>query len=163
MKKLLLSLLALIAIQAMAMVEETVEFDFTDPLGMTFTPALPPLQDTNGNILNLANPPRTATNGPVSILFGVGQGTLGPAIYRYSDGSYTLNIRKWSTLTFSVSGGCHLTKIQFSGVNALTLPTGEKGRFNPRIKYVRINTRTEAVRASRTVSPGRISAAIAAE
>ena len=140
MKKFLLSLLALVAINASAMasamVEETVTFDFTDPLGITFTPALPPLQDTNGNILSLGNSPqRTATAGPVSILFGVGQGNAGPAIYRYADGSYTLNIRKWSTLTFSVTGGCQLTKIQFVGVNALTVPTGQKGRFNPTGNY----------------------------
>ena len=135
MKKLLLSLLAFIAFNASAMVEETVTFDFTNPLGMTFSPALPPLQDTNGNILNLSNPKRTASVGPISVEFGVGQGNLGPAIYRYTDGSYTLNIRKWSTLTFSASNGCHLTKIQFLGVNALTVPTGQKGRFNPAGNY----------------------------
>lgn len=135
MKKLLLSLLALVAFNASAMVEETVTFDFTNPLALTFSPALPPLQETNGNILNLSNPQRTASAGPISILFGVGQGNLGPAIYRYTDGSYTLNIRKWSTLTFKATNGCHLTRIKFYGVNALTLSNGEKGRFNPSGNY----------------------------
>ena len=129
MKLRLLSLLSLlVSLQALALVEETVEFDFSDPYSLDFSPAIPTLQDTDGNLLKLTN--YTLHGGPVSVNFGVGQGNLGPSIYR-SGSFFTLNIRKWSTLTFTVSSDCQLTSIQFGSSNALTCSSDQPGRYDP--------------------------------
>lgn len=131
MKKFFISLLiSLVSLHGMAIIEDTltVKFDFSNPYALHFTPALPTLQDTDGNLLMLSR--FTVSEGPVSISFGVGQGNLGPTLYR-SGSFYTLNIRKWSTLTFTVSGDCQLSNIQFTGANGLICPSGQPGRFDP--------------------------------
>ena len=129
MRKVILSLISLLFVtQAMAQVEETVEFDFSHPYSLNFSPALPNLQDTDGNLIQLTR--YTVSDGPVTISFGYGQGNLGATIYR-SGNYYTLNIRKWSTITFTVSGDCQLTNIQFTGTNGLICSSDQPGRYDP--------------------------------
>lgn len=132
MKKYLLFLLMLLSIPAAAMVEETVVFNFKEPLKLNYTPAL-----TNSDLNNFEGggtgvmyslPKYTLTNGPVSITFERPTGASTVGVY-YDGNSYCLSMGKLTQINFSVSNGCTLSTVKFNS-SFLRLPDGQGGSWN---------------------------------
>ena len=132
MKKILLSLLAFFSIHAMGMVEETAVFNFKEPLNLNMSPSLSAVDkntiaEGDGVLLQITD--RTISSGAVTISFAKQSGTAGAGIAHFGN-LFSLNLGRLCEITFSVSGGCVLSSIQFDQDSDITLPSGQKGSWN---------------------------------
>ena len=93
MKRLLLSLLTLISIQAMGVVENEITLDFSKPWLLNPNPSFTENQipQGTGDVMQVTN--YTFSNGPVTISFKKNSGDAGAAIYRNGD-FFALSLRK---------------------------------------------------------------------
>lgn len=134
MKKLLLVLMSLFAMHVHAMVEETVSFNFKEPLNLNINPELSAtdknlLSSGDGLLLNVSS--RTISEGPVTISFDKPSGTPGVGFGHYGANSpYCLEIGRMASLKFNVSGGCVLTSVNFDQDTDIILPSGQPGSWN---------------------------------
>ena len=116
MKKLLLSLLALMTISAHAMVEQTAVFDFSDLNKLNATPVLTEAEKNKvintevGAGLNVTS--RSFTEGMVTLSFE--QSISSGASLYHSGNDFFLNLGPYTVVKFAVSGGCQLSSISFS-------------------------------------------------
>lgn len=126
MKKLLLSLLVVLSMQAYADVVDTLYFDFTDPTSLNVNPPYSSLErfsfDADGDVVMFTN--KTITQGLLELSFSVGDAKEGVALNHsviideqtgdtiYT--SYSLAIRRRATMT--VNGkDCKLISVSFEG------------------------------------------------
>lgn len=129
MKKLLVLLLTLCALQVSAMMEQTAVFKFTDPFSMNFNPAISEsvLGNKTGMVLQLA-PNYTVTDGPVTISFPLKVG-YGAGLTHNND-VWGLLIASGGFIQFDVSGGCHLISVKFAQSSGIELPLDQPGRWD---------------------------------
>ena len=136
MKKCLLSLLVLFSLHAVAMVEETVSFNFKEPLNLNLNPSLTTadinlLNDGEGGGVLVRITDKTVTNGPVVLSFSRPDGTPGAGIARYGNGApFCLEMGRLLSMTFSLSGGCILSSVNFDNDSDITKPEGQPGSWN---------------------------------
>ena len=130
MKRLLLSLLTLISIQAMGVVENEITLDFSKPWLLNPNPTFTENQipQGTGDVMQVTN--YTFSSGPVTISFKKNSGDAGAAIYRNGD-FFALSLRKMCYITVSVAGGCQLNSFYINGANSLILVSGEPQRWDP--------------------------------
>ena len=111
MKKILLSLFTLLAVNTMAQVSESVTFDFTNPssLGLNITSTSP------GDVASIYQ--NTFTKGPVTLSFvDYGQGVMLNCANNGGTILYTLSMRQRSSMRISISGSTYaLSSISFTG------------------------------------------------
>lgn len=131
MKKLLLSLLALVAISAQAMIEQTATFDFSDLTTLNATPTLTEVEINKvanveaGIGLNVSQ--RTFTDKLATLSFPGQSMSSGAGLAHYGD-AFSLNLGPFTAIKFEVSGGCVLSSISFN--NALGTQSVSAGRMS---------------------------------
>ena len=136
MKKYLLSLLALFSLQAMAMVEETVTFNFKQPLDLNLNPPFTQVDlnqlsdpEASGVLVNISN--KTVTSGPIVLSFTRPTNTPGAGISHYGVGApFCLEMGRLLELNFNANSGCVLKSITFDQDTELILPSGQPGSWN---------------------------------
>lgn len=110
MKKILLSLLALLSLQAYSRVDESVAFDFTNPSILSFSPEVT-IASGEGDVVLITD--CKIISGPVTISFSKDTGDQGVVIN--NNGQFNLKIRNRAIMNIEVSGGCTLSSVQFEG------------------------------------------------
>ena len=118
MKKTILLFLAFCCLTVQAQyIQRTASFDFANPQSFGFTPST-----SNGGAETLLGV--TLTDGNIKTSFGrTNQNDTPPTIYTYINSTknvteYYMRMQSGSTVTFSATGSCTITKITFE-INGL--------------------------------------------
>ena len=136
MKKTILLFLAFCCLTVQAQyIQRTASFDFANPQSFGFTPST-----SNGGAETLLGV--TLTDGNIKTTFGrTNQNDTPPTIYTYINSTknvteYYMRMQSGSTVTFSATGSCTITKITFEingligNYGNLALLAGEPGTFS---------------------------------
>ena len=136
MKKTILLFLAFCCLTVQAQyIQRTASFDFANPQSFGFTPST-----SNGGAETLLGV--TLTDGNIKTTFGrTNQNDTPPTIYTYINSTknvteYYMRMQSGSTVTFSATGSCTITKITFEingligSYGNLALLAGEPGTFS---------------------------------
>ena len=136
MKKTILLFLAFCCLTVQAQyIQRTASFDFANPQSFGFTPST-----SNGGAETLLGV--TLTDGNIKTAFGrTNQNDTPPTIYTYINSTknvteYYMRMQSGSTVTFSATGSCTITKITFEingligNYGNLALLAGEPGTFS---------------------------------
>ena len=131
MKKLLLSLMSLLALQAQAAVEMKFVFDFSNLSSLTVTPTLTEPQLNliyGGDGVRLQANDRTFTAGAVTMSFEQAPSSPGAGFTHYGEIT-TLTIGKYTKIKFEANSGCTLSSIEFNRKSDIQLSDGQPGRI----------------------------------